>query len=148
LKGRSGIPEARELSLLQIEDDLKSVEVPLPANDEEANRWRQLALFLDRTSSYGPETQYRIYELIRGAARYEKQEPAGAAEQAMIRALRALVQELHTQYRRAYVADRAAQNQLAVAHYRRLRQMVPNHRLEVYKIAIERERLLATTRAR
>jgi hypothetical protein len=143
LKGRGTLPEPRLLTPLQIEEDLKTVEVPLPANDDEAGRWRQEAKFLSETSRYDPEALYQIYAKIRGVARYERQEPVGAMETMMNRALKELVNQLYEQYRRAYVADRAQQTAEAVAHYRRLRRMVPNHRLKIHEIAVERERLLS-----
>jgi len=144
IKKRGGVPPAPPLSTEDILRHLKTAPVPLPANADEAAEWRNEAM--TKFEVRRPEYLYQIYAKLRGTAKFERNsdEPALPDEfETFDKARSQLVDILYREYHRAYLLDRAGQHDAALRQYRRLRKIIPNHRLEIYQIAVERERILS-----
>jgi pSer/pThr/pTyr-binding forkhead associated (FHA) protein len=142
LKGRGSAPPPVMLDEEKIRRMVDETDVPTPANREEADKWLASAMSLYDTQTRRDEDLYRIYERIRGVSKFTSQEPIGRELTAMREARDLLSQRLHKEYHKAYVLDMAGQGEAAVRQYRRLRRMIPNHRLELFQIAVERELIL------
>jgi hypothetical protein len=146
LRSRGGVPEPVRLDRQDIIAQLEGpdVEVPEPLNPEEARKWSADALTIFNTKVRRVEDLYRVYEKLRGVAKWQKlPRPSDPEEQRVLDdAVRQLADRLYPQYRRAYVLDRAGQTGEALRQYRTLRSMIPNHRMKLYQIAVDRERVL------